>query len=67
MSQNFDFDCDPDLEPLIKTGLMNEWQAMSLTTYRQVRELQKRLAAVEKKMAEPDQSGKVSLTPRFGS
>lgn len=70
--KEFEFECDGDLERLVTGGTINKWQAMAITTNRDLVKAQVRIATLEKKISDYEQGiqfdlGRVTLKPRYRS
>lgn len=62
MSNNPEFFCDPDLEPLVTTGQLTEFEAMAIMTNRNTARLQEAVERLEKKLGGQQRS---VLVPRY--
>lgn len=66
-----EFPCDADLEPFVKSGKIDAWQAMMTTTCRAAAQTVAMLEALQKKMddlqqqAEPAPQNKWTPTPKY--
>ena len=63
-----EFPCDQDLEPFIKSGQLDAWQAMAITSCRAASEARATLAELQKKMdelsAQAPPPARASIGPR---